>query len=193
MIGKLTGKIDAIHKNTIILDVSNVGYKVTVPTSTLSKHAKLGQQISLFIHTYVREDILALYGFETLKELSLFEKLLSISGIGGETALSVISSGTIEEITKAVINADIDFFIAIPGIGQKSAQRLIVDLKAAIGDETEFDLTETETPAYKETIDALKQFGFKASEARSALKEIKNKNKLTTEELLKETLKLLGK
>lgn len=192
MIGKLTGKVDYLNKNSLIIDVANVGYQVNVSSNTLSKFSKINQKISLFIYTYVREDALALYGFETQKQLVLFQKLLSISGIGAKTAISVISSGSIEDITKAVINSDQDFFIAIPGIGKKSAQRLIIDLKSAIGDQTDFDLTQTETPVYKETIEALKQFGFQAKEARVALNEIKNKQKMTTEELLKEALKRLG-
>ena len=193
MIGQLKGKVSQIYKNSLIIDVSGIGYLVAAPTRTLGKFSKSGTPVSLFIHTYVREDVIALYGFETLKELSLFEKLISVSGIGVKIALAVLSASTAEEITSAVINADLEFFTSVPGIGQKSAQRLIIDVKAAIGDQTDINLLETSSPAYRETVEALKQFGFKVSESRKALRSIKNKNKMTTEQLLKEVLKILGK
>lgn len=193
MIGKLKGKIEQTIGNSIILDVSGVGYKVSVGNRTLSKLINIKKTVSIYTYTYVREDTLALFGFETINELSLFEKLISISGVGAKIALSVISSGSVEEITKAVTNADLDFFVSIPGIGKKSAQRLIVDLKASLGDESEFDILESIKPEYEETIEALKQFGFKVGESRKVLRNIKNKEKMTTEQLLKEALKYLGK
>lgn len=193
MIGKLKGRVEQTIGNSIILDVSGVGYKVSVGNRTLSKLINIKKTVSIYTYTYVREDTLALFGFETINELSLFEKLISISGVGAKIALSVISSGSVEEITKAVTNADLDFFISIPGIGKKSAQRLIVDLKASLGDESEFDILESIKPEYEETIEALKQFGFKVGESRKVLRNIKNKEKMTTEQLLKEALKYLGK
>jgi Holliday junction DNA helicase RuvA len=164
MIGKLKGKIEQTIGDSIILDVSGVGYKVSISSRTLNKLSKIKNKVTIYTHTYVREDALALFGFETIKELSLFEKLISISGIGAKIALSVISSGSVEEITKAVNNADLDFFISIPGIGKKSAQRLIVDLKAMLGDQGEFDLLEAAKPEYEENIEELKKFGFKDGE-----------------------------
>lgn len=191
MIGKLKGSIDQVYKNSIILDVSGVGYLVFIPTNTLVKITKGNKKITLFIHTYVREDALELYGFETIEHLLLFEKLLSISGIGAKTSLSVLSSGSISQITKAVIDTDIDFFVSIPGIGKKSAQRIIIDLKSSLGDDSKLDIFETTTPALDETIQALKQFGFTKSESIKAVRQIKNKSSLTTEELLNQALKLL--
>lgn len=193
MIGKLTGKIDGIHRNILIVDVSGVGYRVAAPAKTLQKFAKTGKRVSLFTHTYVREDRIALYGFETVEELNLFEKLMTISGIGARLALAVLSAGTTQEITKAVINSDVEFFKSISGIGKKSAQRIIIDLKSALGDEQEFDFEKIQLPAYNETVQALKHFGFTASEARKALRDVKDKRRMTTEQLLKETLRLLGK
>lgn len=193
MIGKLTGTIVDVYKTSLILEVSNIGFSVSVPNQTFTKFAKKGKKISVFTHTYVREDALALYGFETLEELALFEKLLSISGIGAKIALSVLSAGTIDEIKQAVSNSDVDFFIRISGIGKKSAHRLIIDLKSTLGDSDDFTLLETRTKSHEETVKALKQFGFSAKEASQALRSIKNKSKLSTEELLKEALKIIGK
>lgn len=193
MIGKITGKVDHLYKNAVTIDVHGVGYRVSVPAQTLMRCSEKGSPVSLFTYTHVREDALALYGFESLKELSLFEKLLTIAGVGTKTALSVVSSGTIEEITQAAMDADIDYFSNISGIGRKTAQRIIIDLKATLGVVREADLFEVSTPAYEETIQALRQFGFTAAEARDTLRTIKNKSKLTTEQLLKEALKTIGK
>jgi Holliday junction DNA helicase RuvA len=192
MIGKLTGTISDIYKNHLIIDVSGVGYIVSTPTRTLSKFASKGKKISLFIHTFVREDALMLYGFETPEELALFEKLLSIAGIGGKIALSVISAGSIEEIRKAVLNNDVDFFTKISGIGKKSAHRLIVDLKGVLGEPADLTLLEATSETYEEAVKALRQFGFSAREARDALSNIKDKHKLETGQLLKEALKVIG-
>lgn len=193
MIGKIKGKVDHIYKNALIIDINGIGYKVNVNSRLFSKYSQKGSEVDIYIHTYVREDDISLFGFESLKELSLFENLLSISGIGARTSLSVLSSGTVEQVTRAVVNADIDYFINIPGIGKKSAQRLIVDLKSVLGDETEFDVFEADRPEYKETLDALKQFGFRQSESRKVLRDIKNKNKMKTEELIKEALRRLAR
>lgn len=193
MIGKLTGTIVNLYKNALILDVSGVGFIVSVPSQTLSKFGKKGKNLSVFTHTYVREDTLALYGFETIEELALFEKLLSIAGIGAKIALSVLSAGSIEEIRRAVLNNDVDFFTRISGIGRKNAQRLIIELKSALGADEDLAMLEVTTKSYEEAVKALRQFGFSAREAREALRSIKNKHELTTEQLLKEALKIIGK
>lgn len=193
MIGKLKGKVVNIHQDNLFLDVHDVGYRIHVPLKTLAGTASLGNSLELFIHTYVREDALSLYGFETSEELFLFEKLLSISGIGARSALSIISAGSVEDISRAVIDADVDFFESISGIGKKSAQRIIVDLKTSFSDQKEIDLAEKHLPAFRETFQALKQIGFSKDESREALKSVKNAKKLSSEALLKEALKLLGK
>jgi len=193
MIGKITGKLDHIYKNAIIVDVSGVGYKVTVPNRIMAKYNSIHEKLSLYTFTYVREDTLALYGFESLEELSLFEKLLSIAGVGPKIAINVISSGNLDEISQAILNNDIDYFCNVPGIGRKTAQRIIVDLKTILGAGKDTDIFEVSTQAYEETVQALKQFGFSTSEARDTLRTIKNKNKMTTEQLLKEALKTIGK
>lgn len=192
MIGKLTGSIDHIQQNTIILDVSGVGYKVMIPVKTLLKLSGTGEKIALFIHTHVREDTLSLYGFETREELRLFEQLLSVSGVGAKIAISVLSAGTVSEITQAVIDADVDFFNSISGIGKKSAQRIIVELKSAVGDKQDIDLTEANLPAFREATEALQQFGFRAHEIKASIKKVQGFRKLNSEALIKEALKLLG-
>ena len=192
MIGKLTGTVEHAQQNSVIIDVSGVGYKVTIPVKLLL-NLPVNKVASLFIHTHVREDALDLYGFSSRDELYIFEKLLSVSGIGAKTALSVLSAGSVEQITASIINADVEFFNSISGIGKKSAQRIIVELKSTFGEKQELDLVEKHLPAFTETLDALKQFGFSAQEAREAIKSVKDAKGLSSEQLIKETLKLLGK
>lgn len=191
MIGKITGIIDYISQTDLIIDVKGVGYIVSVPAKTFVS-LKKNDKISLFIHTQVREDDISLFGFKTTDELSLFKKLISVSGIGTKTALAIMSASNVDEITKAVVNADVEFFSSIPGIGKKTAQRAIIDLKTKLGDTQELDLSEKHLPALSETLQALKQFGFDAKEARKAIHSIKNAKTMTTEELLKESLRVLG-
>lgn len=193
MIGKLTGTVDQIYKNFLILDVNGVGYRVAVPIPMLTRNLKRGESLTLYTHTYVRDDVLALFGFDSLDQLSLFETLLSIAGVGPRIALNIISSGNLDVISEATLNGDVDFFSNIQGIGKKTAQRIIVDLRAILGSGKETTLLEISIPAYEETVQALRQFGFSASEARETLRGIKGKEKMTTEELLKEAFKQIGK
>ena len=193
MIAKVTGKFDRVYKNSLIVDVAGIGFKIAVPARILNRKAAQGETVSLYTYTYVREDTLSLYGFDTLEELSLFETLLAIAGVGPKTALSVISSGGRDEIAQAILNGDVDFFTTIPGVGRKTAQRIIIDLKATLGADNGTDLFEVVSPAYEETVQALRQFGFTQSEARESLRTIKGKGKMTTEQLIKEALKTIGK
>ncbi len=192
MIGKLKGTIDYIHQSTLFINVNDISYRVSVPVKTLLKLNKTGTTVELFIHTYVREDMLSLYGFQTAEELFLFETLISVSGVGARLGLAVLSSGTVDEVTNAVINADVDFFQSISGIGKKSAQRIIVELKTVLGDKKDIDLTDKHLPSFKETMEALRHFGFSVEEAREAIKNVKNSKELSSEELIKETLRMLG-
>ena len=193
MIAKVTGKFDRVYKNSLIVDVAGIGFKIAVPARILNRKAAQGETVSLYTYTYVREDTLSLYGFDTLEELSLFETLLAIAGVGPKTALSVISSGGRDEIAQAILNGDVDFFTTIPGVGRKTAQRIIIDLKATLGADKGTDLFEVVSPAYEETVQALRQFGFTQAEARESLRTIKGKGKMTTEQLIKEALKTIGK
>lgn len=192
MIAKIKGKVDSISKSALIVMVGDLGYRVFVPTSTLERLSKPGTPVQLFIHTYVREDKLDLYGFETERELSLFELLMTISGVGARIAISVISAGTPEEISNAVIGSDEAFFKNISGIGKRSARRIIVDLKSALGDESKIDFERGDRPSYTEAVEALKKFGFSVREARDAIRSIRNAEWMTSEELIKEALKTMG-
>jgi Holliday junction DNA helicase RuvA len=191
MIGSLEGTIDFLNSPYAIVKVGGVGYKVLLPATLISR-LKINQKINLFTYTYVREDALELFGFESFENLKLFENLIGISGIGPKTAINIFSFGDKNEIVEAIIKADVDFFTAIPRLGKKNAQRIIIELKSKMGGLGDLDLTEEDRKAHGEIIEALVTFGFTSREAKEAIKAIKDQGK-TTEEKIKLALKYLGK
>ncbi len=129
MIAQLRGRILEKHPNRIVVDVSGVGYDVFVPLSTFYGLGDPGSDISLRIHTHVREDALALYGFRTILEQDLFERLISVSGIGPKLALGVLSGIEPLELIRAIERADVARLTAIPGVGRKTSERIVLELK----------------------------------------------------------------
>lgn len=129
MIARLFGRIADKHPNRLIVDVSGVGYDVQVPLSTFYVSADIGAEMALRIHTHVREDQLALYGFATELELTMFEKLIAVSGIGPKLALSVLSGIEPRDLAGAIQRNDIARLTAIPGVGKKTAERICVELR----------------------------------------------------------------
>jgi Holliday junction DNA helicase RuvA len=191
MIGSLDGVIELLDSPFVIVKVGGIGFKVLLPGNILSK-IKLSQKIKLFTYTYVREDALELFGFETLDNLKMFENLIGVSGIGPKTAINIFSIGDKSTISEAIIKGNVDFFTAVPRLGKKNAQRIIIELRTKIGSEGELNLTEEDKKENRELTEALKIFGFTAREAQEAIKSIKGQGK-TTEERIRLALKHLGK
>src|SRR3954452_19174651 len=129
MIAHLRGRLLEKHPNRVIVDVQGVGYEAQVPLSTFYDLVEPGAEVSLRIHTHVREDALSLYGFATLLELQLFERLISVSGIGPKLALAVLSGIEPNELIAAIKQSDIARLTGIPGIGKKTAERIGLELK----------------------------------------------------------------
>ena len=129
MIAHLRGRIFSKQPNRIVIDVSGVGYDVAVPLSTFYGLGDPGAEISLRIHTHVREDALLLYGFATLLEQDLFERLIGISGIGPKVAMSILSGIEPRELVGAIERGDIARLTAIPGVGKKTSERIVLELK----------------------------------------------------------------
>lgn len=129
MIAHLRGKILEKHPNRIVVDVTGVGYDVAVPLSTYYGLGEIGSDIALRIHTHVREDALALYGFATALELDLFERLIGISGIGPKLALAVLSGIEPMDLIRAIESGDVARLTAIPGVGKKTSERIVLELK----------------------------------------------------------------
>jgi holliday junction DNA helicase RuvA len=140
MIAALSGRLAEKEPNRVIVDVGGVGYDVAVPLSTYYKLGDAGSDVTLRVHTHVREDTLALYGFATALELQIFERLIGVSGIGPKLALAVLSGIEVADLVRAVHAGDVGRLTAIPGIGKKTAERIGLELKdklpAGIVDET---------------------------------------------------------
>jgi holliday junction DNA helicase RuvA len=129
VIAHLRGRILEKQPNRVVVDVGGVGYDVSVPLSTFYGLGDPGSEISLRVHTHVREDALALYGFGTILEQDLFERLISVSGIGPKVALGVLSGIEPLELMRAIERADVGRLTAIPGVGRKTSERIVLELK----------------------------------------------------------------
>lgn len=170
MIGYLTGTIKFKEANKLIVEVNNVGYQVQVPLFVLQESI-LGQRKAFFVHTYHHDDGLDLYGFFSTEDKEIFLHLISVGGIGPKSALNIVSyANGAKNIVRAIRKADVEFFSSIKGIGKKSAQRIIVDLKGKIGGLKDLEF---ETDVDRDLIEALKGLGFSQEEIRKGVKSIK--------------------
>lgn len=189
MIGSLTGTVDYKDASCLIVAVGGVGYKVYIPVSISSN---VGDQIKLFTHTHVREDVLELYGFTDPTDLKVFEYLISVSGVGCKTALGVFSVGSRKEIITAITSNDVAFFTSVPRLGKKNAQKIIIELKNKLGGQEDLDLSAADSDDANEVIAALKTFGFSPAESRAALKGLNGQGESVSEKV-RLALKYLGK
>jgi len=189
MIGALKGTAYVIKKNPVIFFAGDVGYNVHI-TDRLAKTLIPNKTTLLFIHTHVREDALDLYGFISQEELTFFELLLTVPGIGPKTALLVLNLGT-TAIQKAIQTSDVDFFTGIPRLGKKNAQKIIIELKNKLGSIKDLDLRDESLSETKQLTDALLSMGFVRDEIREVVKKLPEKS-TSLEEKLRDALKLLG-
>ncbi|MFZ2149970.1 MAG: Holliday junction branch migration protein RuvA [Minisyncoccia bacterium] len=186
MIGSLRGKITLKTDKFVIVEAGGVGYKVSVSPDTLSKVSKTGDEVFLLIHTHVREDSLDLYGFLASEELNFFEMLLNVSGIGPRSALAILGIATIETLRRAIGTGDTSYLTKISGIGRKTAEKIVIELRDKIGEEKGGASLQGELDA----LEALKSLGYSQNEARDALK--KTSPEATTNVKIREALKILG-
>ena len=169
MIAKLKGTIDFMHENYVVVDVSGVGYKVFVSAYVAGKISGM-DAVEIFTHTYVREDTLALYGFLAVEELEMFELLISISGIGPKAAMSILSIADPATIKSAIVNEDPTILTKVSGVGKKTAQRVIIELKNKVGNITISASEKLEIASDSDTLEALIAMGYSIAQAREALK-----------------------
>jgi len=146
LIAKLSGKLDQKQPNSIIVDVGGVGYEVTIPVSTFYELGEPGSTVSLKIHTNVREDAIQLFGFWTAREKELFLRLTSVSGIGPKLAITMLSGMPASELISAIRNNDIARLTSVPGVGRKTAERVVVELRDKLARVT-FEEGETQVAA----------------------------------------------
>lgn len=197
MIGKLSGTVEHILEDALILNVNGVGYIVGVPAYILHQ-AKEGQPLSLFIETLIRPEMITLYGFKELSEKTLFQKLMSVQGIGGKSASAILSIMTPGQILEAIISQDAAAFKRADGIGPKVATRILTELKDyALKQPTSLNIMSSPTSASASLEDALStlvQLGYKRYEAQQALQKAFSTNpEATTEQLIPAALKLLAR
>lgn len=183
MIGFLSGFIKSIRGHQAIIVTGGVGYSVAIPSNL---HLTTNQSIDLYIHTHVREDAITLFGFKDEDSLDLFEKLLSVSGVGPKSALAIISASSTDVVKKAIETSNLNFFTAISGIGKKGAQKIILDLKPKLG-KSAANLSDLEGDTDLSL--ALTQLGFSRSEIVSVTSSIDYSTDLSAQ--IKQALKLL--
>jgi Holliday junction DNA helicase RuvA len=173
VIGRLTGRLAAKTPPQVLLDVGGVGYELDVPMSTFFNLPALGEPAQLLTHLVVREDAQLLYGFLTEGERGTFRELVKISGVGPRTALAILSGLSVTELSLAVSRQDTARHVKVPGIGKKTAERLLLELKGKLG--AELALTAGATPlsdAQADIAQALQSLGYNEREAQAAIKAL---------------------
>jgi Holliday junction DNA helicase RuvA len=169
MIGSLRGTIIHKSRDNIEIDINGVGYEVHLGTRDLNK-VKNGEDVEVFTYHHLSEDKNELFGFINRSDKKVFEMLISVSGIGPKSAIGITSMATSEKIIKAISEADVEFFKEVKGIGKKSAQRIIVDLKSEVGGVKDLDLEEE--AKHEVVYEALQNLGFHRTEVRKALADL---------------------
>lgn len=171
MIAYLKGVIAEKLPNGVVLDVGGVGYLVFLSNSSLDKIPPTRREVGIHTHLHVREDIMQLYGFTTKAEKQLFELLIGVNGIGPKVGLAILSTYDVDSLKRAIVAEDAEAITAIPGIGKKSAQRLILELKERLSAEGVYPAVKTPSDGdvYAQANDALAALGYSAGEARMAL------------------------
>ncbi len=191
MISYIKGTIIVRQDKFIVIDIGALGYQVNISQQTLEKIQDF-TEVSLFTHTHVREDALELYGFLVWEELEFFQKLISISGVGPRSALGVLSVAPLEDIKKAVVHGDPAILQQVTGIGKKTAERIIVELKEKIRITTDFDINTVGNLGDAQVVEALTSLGYKEREIRQTLPHI-SPEVTDLGQRIKEALKILGK
>jgi len=187
MIGRLRGVLVDRGSETIVLDVSGVGYQISVTPRTLVGLPGVGEEVVLHTHLHVREDQLSLFGFDTAPDRDLFSLLLGVSGIGPKVGLAILATMTPEQLRVAVVSDDVTALTAVPGIGKRSAEKLMVELRPKM--EIEFESGHSSGPL-AEVREALAGLGYGPEEIRGTLANMPAD--LTVEDMLKRSLQRLG-
>ena len=192
MISYLKGKLVNKSPTEIIIEVNNVGYRLGISLATFERLSNVGKDIQIFTHTYVREDALKLYGFATKEERQIFLLLINVKGIGPKLALTILSGVSPNRLKTAIVNEDIGLLITIAGVGKKTAQRLIVEIKeplSAILPE-EGILEKEDLVLRNEAVNALVTLGYKRNQSMKAVDRVLPglAKDITLEELIKKSL-----
>ena len=191
MIARIEGIIVHIADKFIIVDVSGVGYKLSITADSLTSSI-LGDHTIFWVHTAVRENSIDLYGFKNINEMSFFELLLDVSGIGPRSALSILSIAPIDILKRAIATGDTGYLNKVSGIGKKTAEKIIIELRDKLKDYKNDDTTPGLLRDESDIVEALKSLGYSQNEARDALKKVLTTT-LGTNARIKEALQVLSK
>jgi Holliday junction DNA helicase RuvA len=201
MIASLTGRLAFKAPTYLVLDVHGVGYEVFIPLSTYYGLPNLSESISLSVHTHVREDAIQLFGFLTSQEKDAFVLLTSVSGVGPKLALSVLSALPVSGLASAIQSGNIEKLTTVPGIGHKSASRLVLELKDKVGKLHPGLAQASDLPrqgqdaTFDDALSALVNLGYRPQDAKEALKQVKRSNaeSIVLKDMIRESLKELAR
>ena len=198
MIAYVKGKLDTKTNTFVIIDVQGIGYRVFMPAKSIEGIGEIGEVVKVYTHYYVREDNISLYGFSSNEELRMFELLISVSGVGAKSAITMLSEISPSSFALAVISDDISKLVKIPGVGKKTAARIILELKDKLKTETAIEASEEVNVQIEkdnnasEAIAALQVLGYTIKEIEKVFEKIDTKN-LELEEIIKQALKYLAR
>ncbi len=203
MIAYLSGKLLEKQATAVIVDVGGVGYEVTIPLSTFYELGEVGATVELRIYTHVREDAIQLYGFRTLRERELYLKLISVQGIGAKSGISMLSGMSADEIVTAIRTDNLARLTSIPGVGKKTAERLVIELRDKIVKLSAVASAEMKAEGmpqmsgdtvYDDALSALTNLGYHYNAAEKALKQaMQEGTEMSVQKLLRRSLQLLAK
>ena len=200
MFAYLIGRVAGVTEDNLVLEVGQIGFNVKIPASLPSLLPPVGGEVKIYTYTCVREDAFQLYGFLSQDELDMFRLLITVSGIGPKGGLAILSVMSADDVRLAVLTQDAKAIARAPGVGPKTAQRLILELKDKISMEDTFVSGESEayaagtsglTDARREAAEALAALGYSAAEAAQAVRKVEHGDEMDVEELLKAALKHL--
>lgn len=199
MIAYIKGTVEEVSEDIVVLDVSGVGYNIKIPSNIIGYLPSHGELVKIHTYTYVREDCFSLYGFLTKEDLELFKKLITVNGVGPKAGLSILSTMDSNSFILSILAQDLKAISKAPGIGTKTAQRIILDLKDKVSAEAFYGETKECTMAMpdsqvaikNEALEALVSLGYSSTEAMSAINKIPSLDNLTIESVLKQALKYM--
>ncbi len=197
MISYIKGKLEAKNLDNVIIEVGGIGYKIFMSANSMDRLGEIGTEVKVYTYMRVREDDISLYGFCTNEELKMFEQLLGVSGVGAKSALSILANISPSSFALAIITGDLNTLKSLPGIGAKSAQRMILELKDKMKTqeaiETEFIPVQNtvKNDKAKDAIEALQVLGYSRRDIDLAISKI-DTNELSVEDIIKQGLKYLG-
>ena len=193
MIAHLRGRLIGKHPNQAIVEAAGVGYDVTISVPTFSELPALAAEVAFHIHTHVREDSIALFGFLRPAEKQLFERLISVSGIGPKLAITILSGMPADEMVSAIRGNDVARLTRIPGIGKKTAERMVLELREKLRDFGAAPVSAPASPVEEDVLSALVNLGYQRPAAERALAKVANGSRQSFEALFREALAALSK